>query len=343
VTGPDGRFEVVYTSAMAESLRTNKEPFILHVSPPVVEDPRGWGRPARLSEYLWSVEYRSLTTEPVTVPLVPFWAHVRGTVVDADTGRPVPGITVSPAGPGYYMDAAYGGTTGPDGAYRCRLPAYELPWGQGVEALPEANRNPDVATHAKPVAGFWLHVNYGYSNGPGKGYRELKTRYDDVVVDVPLLSASTPDLYTEVNFRLPSAESALTPGKDLVTVVTHHAAPGSSPGTALAAHDLTLAVPGLAGPCRDGDDLAWVYDASKALVELRPQLLLLQLAATAAAARLEPAPRTVTLYWHDGRIDVVPWRAELGTLFALPPEQRPDAVRKLPPVEALPQGLEVSR
>lgn len=219
-TGAEGTFALPYPKHDSPP-----EQYHLYAWPVRMPDASGYGRPPFLSDYLF-YELRQKGTGQVEIKMVPFWAYLKGRVVDADTGAPLAGILVVAARPGRYLMNGSGGyshaVTNANGEYVMRLPAYGEPWLLSPEGLPEASWIREDM-RAEAISDYWLEFNSGESEKRGADYAIVSTLMPDASgarspMPIPLLSSTQPAIATEVSIRLPKKSSAVTPSRDLVTL-----------------------------------------------------------------------------------------------------------------------------
>jgi hypothetical protein len=209
ITKTDGKFSVTY------DVHLDRNYFILH---------------ADSKDYLPYREYRK-NTGFAKIKLVPKIAHIKGRIVDADTGKPLAGIKVVVGVPGRYLVSGRDGyervTTNSNGEYHVTVPAFErsgVSIVMGSQGIPEPDKSSALSKQYEPITNYWVEVNYSPESDFAKKYIKMSTRQRDSnneykQKNIPLTSSIKSDLYTEVNFKLPAKSSNIKPSLELVTVI----------------------------------------------------------------------------------------------------------------------------
>jgi len=208
-TKDDGKFSVTY------DVDLDKSYFVLY---------------ADSKDYLPYREYRTKTGF-ANIKLIPKVAHIKGKVVDVETGKPLAGIKIVAGVPGRYLVSGKDGyervTTNSKGEYHITIPAYKRSGVNiimGSEDVPESVKSSALSKQYEPINDYWIEVNYGASTDFAKQYVKYSTREKDSnnkyhQKPIPLTSSITSDLHTIVNFKLPLKSSKTKPSLDLVTVI----------------------------------------------------------------------------------------------------------------------------
>ena len=185
----DGSFVAIYKNIKPGT--PAKEPYYLRVYPP------------KGSAY-WPCVQASKAGGATLVKLVPKTAYLKGRVVDADTGKPLPKVQVGLTVPGAIRGGAH---TDENGEFEFKVDAHLGATRYAVEGVPDAH----LPTGQKREAyrdDWRLAFNYE------SFHREYKThgrvwchkKVDGKTVVHPpiaLVSSATPDLYTWFDVRLP--------------------------------------------------------------------------------------------------------------------------------------------
>lgn len=206
----DGKFSVTY------DVKLDRDYFILY---------------ADSKDYLPYKEYRR-SVGLARVKLVPKIAHIKGKVVDAETGAPLAGVKIVVGLPGRYLVSGRDGyervTTNAKGEYHLMLPAFErtsVSVVMGSQDIPEPDKSSALSRQYVVIKDYWVEANYSPETDVAKQYITLSTRQRDnngesVQKHIPLLSSIQSDIYTEVNFKLPLKSSNIKPSLDLITVIS---------------------------------------------------------------------------------------------------------------------------
>jgi hypothetical protein len=220
-TGPDGTFHLVYPDEFSEN-PDKYDYYTFRAECPMKVPKDNWATlDSEVGDPLY-LEYEEHRPKPAAigdVRLVPQFAFIKGTVVDADTGAPLRGVTVRLRRPGKWLQEA---VTDANGEYRLRVNAYTGRRWPCVETTPEQYR-PKSRRYKERQQEYALAANWKQT-GPGAEYKEVATAHpdhasdDQIAVAIPIVSSVGPELYTRVDFRVPKESSATEVSPELVQV-----------------------------------------------------------------------------------------------------------------------------